>query len=490
MLYSVKMDELVWNTCIIKRREDGCVNATSMCFAGKRFRLFSKLVTSREILKKYPVEVIRGNGACSWVHPEVALEFAKYLSADLHTSVHCWLYPDEDSEKSADESEEVHNSDTDEEPADEANEKEGSQEDQTKPHKEDGKLPGSQIKIWKEVSIQRRVTDGYINATAMGKAYGKQFYDYSKTDRATAYMQALSKQLWSVDPQTEDPFYLLPTNIGSENLNPQLKKDLLVDTHSRSREGTFIHPRLAIDFARWLSPEFAVWMDQWFLDSIVPKTPALTDKITTELPPQTIFVDAPADGFVPHKERHVYMLYSQSKNITRFGRTDDLERRLAEHKRDIAPDAYYVIVALCHGHLECDLHALFKHLRTDKRDEKMPGEIDGDKIKELIPEMHKRCMEFRDKNAQPPAKKNRIDFDEDLYSAQMTAKIEITKAECVTRLAQETATANEATARATEASRIAAANAERLQLENDVLRLKIQAVRDGKLSLDALCVRS
>jgi hypothetical protein len=425
-----------------------------MCFAGKRFRLFSKLVTSREILKKYPVEVIRGNGACSWVHPEVALEFAKYLSADLHTVILPWLHPENDPEDEPDISEK--------EP------EEISEESEKGTDPEDHE---SQIKIWNEVPIPRRVSDGYISATAMGKVYRKKFCEYSRSERATAYIQALSVNIAAEGSQTVGPLEVRNhTSLGSTSL---------IDSCWGTHTGTFIHPRLAIDFARWLSPEFAVWMDQWFLDSIVPKTPALTDKITTELPPQTIFVDAPADGFVPHKERHVYMLYSQSKNITRFGRTDDLERRLAEHKRDIAPDAYYVIVALCHGHLECDLHALFKHLRTDKRDEKMPGEIDGDKIKELIPEMHKRCMEFRDKNAQPPAKKSRTEFDDDLHSAQMAAKIEITKSECALKLAQDAATA-------TEASRIAAANAERLQLENVVLRLKIQGVRDGKLSLETL----
>ena len=32
--------------------------------------------------------------------------------------------------------------------------------------------------------------------------------------------------------------------------------------------GTWIHPRLAVDLARWLSPAFAVWMDGWFLEQL------------------------------------------------------------------------------------------------------------------------------------------------------------------------------------------------------------------------------
>jgi hypothetical protein len=33
-------------------------------------------------------------------------------------------------------------------------------------------------------------------------------------------------------------------------------------------QGTWIHPRLAVDLARWISPAFAVWMDGWFLEEL------------------------------------------------------------------------------------------------------------------------------------------------------------------------------------------------------------------------------
>jgi hypothetical protein len=29
--------------------------------------------------------------------------------------------------------------------------------------------------------------------------------------------------------------------------------------------GTFVHPQVAVDLARWISAPFAVWMDGWFL---------------------------------------------------------------------------------------------------------------------------------------------------------------------------------------------------------------------------------
>lgn len=37
---------------------------------------------------------------------------------------------------------------------------------------------------------------------------------------------------------------------------------------SKPGDGTWIHPRLAVDLARWISAEFAVWMAGWFLEEL------------------------------------------------------------------------------------------------------------------------------------------------------------------------------------------------------------------------------
>jgi hypothetical protein len=75
----------------------------------------------------------------------------------------------------------------------------------------------------------------------MAKASGKQWSHYRETDRANTYMEALS------------------TNTGIS----------VADLYcAKPGEGTWIHPRLAVDFARWISAEFAVWMDGWFLEEL------------------------------------------------------------------------------------------------------------------------------------------------------------------------------------------------------------------------------
>ena len=99
---------------------------------------------------------------------------------------------------------------------------------------------------WNGTPIPRRVTDGYINATAMCKANGKHLPHYMANERTTQYLQALA------------PVVGIPTTDLAQSVQggrPRL-------------QGTWIHPRLAVDLARWISSDFAVWMDGWFLDEL------------------------------------------------------------------------------------------------------------------------------------------------------------------------------------------------------------------------------
>ena len=98
-----------------------------------------------------------------------------------------------------------------------------------------------QTRSWNGTPIPRRTPDGYINATAMAKASGKQWNNYFQTDRTTTYMEALSR------------------NLGIQVTSLY---------NAKPGEGTWIHERLAVDFARWISADFAVWMDAWFLEEV------------------------------------------------------------------------------------------------------------------------------------------------------------------------------------------------------------------------------
>lgn len=100
------------------------------------------------------------------------------------------------------------------------------------------------------VAIQGRPSDQYINATAMCKATGKQYNDYSRLGQTEEFLVALSQQ----------------TGIPVCDLVISIKGT-----------GTWVHRRVAIHLAQWCSADFAVWVsgriEEIFLTgrSLVPR---------------------------------------------------------------------------------------------------------------------------------------------------------------------------------------------------------------------------
>ena len=87
--------------------------------------------------------------------------------------------------------------------------------------------------------------DGYLNATEIAQSFGKATKDYLKTERTQEYIAALIEFL----------------SDGKKILS---QSDLVIVKKGNSKnftQGTWLHPKLAIDFARWLNPKFAVWCD-------------------------------------------------------------------------------------------------------------------------------------------------------------------------------------------------------------------------------------
>jgi len=102
------------------------------------------------------------------------------------------------------------------------------------------------VRVWNGTAIWRRSQDGYVNATAMCQANGKRLFNYTRSERTRAYIAALAADAGI--PATG----IIDMRCGGTPTN----------------QGTWIHPRLAVDLARWISPQFAVWMDGWFLQAM------------------------------------------------------------------------------------------------------------------------------------------------------------------------------------------------------------------------------
>lgn len=86
--------------------------------------------------------------------------------------------------------------------------------------------------------VSQRQADGYVNATELCKAAGKQWADYWRLAGSQEFIQAL------VDS----------TGIPS---------DTLVEMRSGRGGGTWVHPHIAVNLAQWCSPRFAVQVSQW-----------------------------------------------------------------------------------------------------------------------------------------------------------------------------------------------------------------------------------
>lgn len=86
--------------------------------------------------------------------------------------------------------------------------------------------------------------DGWLNATKIAKRFGKDPYEWRRLPDTEAYLKALSKALGS-----------------KYGIIPELPETAFVQAKRGKNGGTWLHPKLAVAFARWLSPDFAVWCD-------------------------------------------------------------------------------------------------------------------------------------------------------------------------------------------------------------------------------------
>lgn len=91
--------------------------------------------------------------------------------------------------------------------------------------------------------VEQRASDGYINATALCSAAGKRWHNYVRNETTGNFLRALEAK----------------TRISVLLLNQQL-------TSPEGVTSTWVHPKVAIHLAQWLSAEFAVQVSEWVYD--------------------------------------------------------------------------------------------------------------------------------------------------------------------------------------------------------------------------------
>ena len=98
--------------------------------------------------------------------------------------------------------------------------------------------------------IQQRSGDGYINATQLCNAAGKRWHNYIRNEATGNFLRALSEK----------------TRISVILLNQQV-------TSKDGVTSTWIHPKVAIHLAQWLSADFAVQVSEWVFEWMSGKQP-------------------------------------------------------------------------------------------------------------------------------------------------------------------------------------------------------------------------
>ena len=105
--------------------------------------------------------------------------------------------------------------------------------------------------------------NGYLNATVVAAHFNRRVGNYLKSERTQEYIAALAEKLSVTSKRaTEDNQIVIIKQGGTE-------------------QGTWLHPKLAVDFARWLDPKFAVWCDEQ-IEQILSGSPKLETQTTIE----------------------------------------------------------------------------------------------------------------------------------------------------------------------------------------------------------------
>jgi hypothetical protein len=86
-------------------------------------------------------------------------------------------------------------------------------------------------------------SDGWINATEVAKRFGKRPVDWLKQEETKLYMLTMAEALGLESKVTHGHFGLVSTSRGGKS------------------PGTWLHPKLAVVFARWLDMKFSIWCD-------------------------------------------------------------------------------------------------------------------------------------------------------------------------------------------------------------------------------------
>jgi KilA-N domain len=125
------------------------------------------------------------------------------------------------------------------------------------------------IRGWNGKNIRQR-DDGFMSATDMCAAEGKLFGDWSRQKSTKEYLKAL------IDKHYGDSHNgPIESNVGG-----------LPET-----TGTWVDRRVALRLAQWISPQFAVQVDEWVEELMTMGTASISEPEPRQMAPQRDLLD-------------------------------------------------------------------------------------------------------------------------------------------------------------------------------------------------------
>jgi len=103
----------------------------------------------------------------------------------------------------------------------------------------------------------------YVNATEMAKPFNKLVKDFLRTGQTKEFLQVLENERGENNPNVD---------------NQKLIKVVQGGNVGEIQQGTWLHEDVAMEFARWLSPEFAIWCNRKIKELLT------TGKTTLDIP--------------------------------------------------------------------------------------------------------------------------------------------------------------------------------------------------------------